>query len=153
MKSGGYSLVAVHRFHIAVASLVPRQSLYGSQASVVVARGLSNCGSWALELRFSSCGHRLSVSRHVGSFWTKDQTHVSFKARQILNNWTTREACLLLFNDQELPCISAYFIPLFNSHSDVPSCTHCLRSGVLKSKLWDRGLPEGILLEYLQEQL
>ena len=28
----------------------------GSQASVVVAHGLSSCGSWALERRFSSCG-------------------------------------------------------------------------------------------------
>ena len=26
------------------------------QASVVVARGLSSCGSWALELRLRSCG-------------------------------------------------------------------------------------------------
>ena len=28
----------------------------GVQASVVVARGLSSCGSWALECRLSSCG-------------------------------------------------------------------------------------------------
>ena len=30
----------------------------GARASVVVARGLSSCGSWALELRLSSCGTR-----------------------------------------------------------------------------------------------
>ena len=30
----------------------------GAQASVVVARGLSSCGLWALELRLSSCGSR-----------------------------------------------------------------------------------------------
>ena len=30
----------------------------GAWASVVVARGLSSCGSWALEYRFSSCGTR-----------------------------------------------------------------------------------------------
>ena len=30
----------------------------GARASVVVARGLSSCGSWALEHRLSSCGSR-----------------------------------------------------------------------------------------------
>ena len=30
----------------------------GVRASVVVARGLSSCGSWALECRRSSCGAR-----------------------------------------------------------------------------------------------
>ena len=30
----------------------------GAQASAVVARGLSSCGSWALEHRLSSCGTR-----------------------------------------------------------------------------------------------
>ena len=30
----------------------------GTWASVVVARGLSSCGSWALEHRLSSCGTR-----------------------------------------------------------------------------------------------
>ena len=30
----------------------------GVQASVVVARGLSSCGLWALECRLSSCGTR-----------------------------------------------------------------------------------------------
>ena len=28
----------------------------GTWASVIVARGLSSCGSWALECRLSSCG-------------------------------------------------------------------------------------------------
>ena len=30
----------------------------GAQASVVVAHGLSSCGTWALERRLSSCGAR-----------------------------------------------------------------------------------------------
>ena len=30
----------------------------GTRASVVVARGLSSCGLWALERRLSSCGAR-----------------------------------------------------------------------------------------------
>ena len=43
--------VAVQGLLIAVASL-------GAWASVVVAHGLSSCGSWALERRLSSCGAR-----------------------------------------------------------------------------------------------
>ena len=35
----------------------------GPRASVVVARGLSSCGSWALEHRLSSCGSRALLLR------------------------------------------------------------------------------------------
>ena len=35
----------------------------GARASVVVARGLSSCGSWALERRLSSYGTRASLLR------------------------------------------------------------------------------------------
>ena len=35
------------------------------QASVVVARGFSSCGSWALERRLSSCGARASLLRSM----------------------------------------------------------------------------------------
>ena len=35
----------------------------GMQASVVVACGLSSCGSWALECRFSSCGAQALLLR------------------------------------------------------------------------------------------
>ena len=54
--SGGYS-VAVRRLLIVVASRCGAWAL-GMQASVVVAHGLSSCGSWALERRLSSCGTR-----------------------------------------------------------------------------------------------
>ena len=47
--SGGYSLVAMLRLLIAVASLV---------AEVLGYLGFSSCGSWALEHRFSSCDTR-----------------------------------------------------------------------------------------------
>ena len=50
--------VVVRGLLIAVASLVEEHCLLGAQASVVVARGLSSCGSWALERRLSSCGAR-----------------------------------------------------------------------------------------------
>ena len=35
-----------------------RAQALGTRASVAVARGLSSCGSWALECRLSSCGAR-----------------------------------------------------------------------------------------------
>ena len=43
---------------VAVLGLRCRARALGAQASVVVARGLSSCGLWALELRLSSCGAR-----------------------------------------------------------------------------------------------
>ena len=54
----GLLLVAVHRLLIAVASLCCGAQALGARASVVVACGLSSCGSWALERRLSSCGAR-----------------------------------------------------------------------------------------------
>ena len=48
-------LVAVCGLLIAVASRCGAQAL-GMQAAVVVAHGLSSCGSRALERRLSSCG-------------------------------------------------------------------------------------------------
>ena len=63
----------------------------GTWASVVEARGLSSCGSQALERRLSSCGVGSVALRHVGSSWTRVRTHVPCIGRQILNPWTTRE--------------------------------------------------------------
>ena len=40
-------------------------SCCGARASVVVARGLSSCGSWALERRLSSCGAQAWLLRGV----------------------------------------------------------------------------------------
>ena len=54
--NGGYSLVAVCRLLIAVASLVEEGGLQGMQASVAVARGLTRCGPWAPLHRLNSCG-------------------------------------------------------------------------------------------------
>ena len=56
VTSRGYSLVAVCGPLIAVACLVAQHRLYGEQASVVVACGLSSCDSQALEHRLSSSG-------------------------------------------------------------------------------------------------
>ena len=59
----GLLFVAVHGLLIAVASLVVEHGLQGTRASVVVARGLSSCGSQALELRLSSCDAQAQLLR------------------------------------------------------------------------------------------
>ena len=56
----GLLFVAVHGLLTAVASLVACATrALGVWASVVVARGLSSCGSRTLEHRLSSCGERV----------------------------------------------------------------------------------------------
>ena len=57
----GLLFIAVCRLLIAVASPVAEHRLQGTWASVVVACGLSSCGSWALEHRLSSCGARAQL--------------------------------------------------------------------------------------------
>ena len=54
--SRDYSPAAVCDLLIALASLVAEHGLKGMWASVIVAHGLSSCGSQALERRLSSCG-------------------------------------------------------------------------------------------------
>ena len=56
VKSGGRSLLAVHRLLITVASLVAKHRLQGMRASAVVAHGLSSSDSWAPDHRLNSCG-------------------------------------------------------------------------------------------------
>ena len=58
--------------------------LWGSSST---AQGLQWLCAWAVTLR------------HVGSYLTRDQTHVSCVGSQILNHWTTREAPLLVFKE------------------------------------------------------
>ena len=57
-----YSLAAVCRLLIAVASLITEQGLYGTWASAVVAYGLSHCRSRTLEHRFNNVVHGLGCS-------------------------------------------------------------------------------------------
>ena len=51
-----YSLAAIYRLLIAVASPVLEHSLQSLRASVIVAHGLNSCGSQTLEHKLSSCG-------------------------------------------------------------------------------------------------
>ena len=52
----GLLFIVMRGLLIAVASLVAQHVFLGVWASVVAARGLSSCGSQALERRLSSCG-------------------------------------------------------------------------------------------------
>ena len=52
----GLLFVVVCGLLTAVTSLCCRARALGALASVVVAHGLSSCGSWAVERRLSSCG-------------------------------------------------------------------------------------------------
>ena len=60
---------------------------------------LQMLGSVVADSRLSSCGIRMQW--HVGSSWTRDQTHVPCIARWIpLNPWVTREALPYLLNEE-----------------------------------------------------
>ena len=63
---GGYSPAGVCGLLTAVASLPVELGLQGVQASLAATRGLSRCGSQALEHRLSSCGAWSSCS---GACW------------------------------------------------------------------------------------
>ena len=56
-ESGDYSLAVVLGLHL-VSSLAAELKLEGTWVSGVAARGLSCCGSQALERRLNSCGTR-----------------------------------------------------------------------------------------------
>ena len=60
----GLLFIVVHGLLIAVASRCGAQAL-GMWASVVVAHGLSSCGSRALEHRLSNCGARAELPRSM----------------------------------------------------------------------------------------
>ena len=98
--------VAEHRLSLVVASggftAVPKLLTVGFScwgALDLGHEGCSSCGAWAQQLRLA--GSRAQVQQlwlmtlvalwHVGSSWTRDQTHVSCIGRLILNHWITRE--------------------------------------------------------------
>ena len=74
------SQVAVCRFLIAVASPVEHR-LWSVGASAVAVCGLSSCGTRT----------QLPCSLWDLSSQTRDQTHIPWIGRPILNHWTTRE--------------------------------------------------------------
>ena len=64
----GYSPVAMHRLLVMLASLGAEHQLWGAQASVVAAHGLTSCGSWLQSTGPTVVAHGLSCAAwHVGS--------------------------------------------------------------------------------------
>ena len=92
--SGGHSLVVVCSL-IAVVSLVVGEM--GSRSM-----GFRSWSMWAQKLWYTG----LADPCHVGSSWTRNQTHVPCLGRWILYHWATRDAPLFLL----LTCRSSLYI-------------------------------------------
>ena len=96
----GLLFVALSRLLIAVASLCCRAQALGTQAAVVVARGLSSCGSRALECRLM--WHTGLVALwHVGSSQTRARTPVLCIGGRILNHCATREVSKVILKKKD----------------------------------------------------
>ena len=81
--SGGYSLLWCAGFSVRWLLLL---------LSTGWSRGLSSCGSQALERRLSSCGTRAYLlCGNVGSSWTRARTTVPCDGRRILNHCAMKE--------------------------------------------------------------
>ena len=99
----GLLFVALRGFLIAVASPVAEHR-HQVGASVVMAHGLSRCGSWPLEHRLSSCGARAQLFRGMWDLPGPGLEHVSpalaggffFFWQADSNHCTTREALYFL---------------------------------------------------------
>ena len=83
----GFSLVAVHGLLIVVAS-PDANELKGTQTSVVVAHGLSSCGSWALERSLNSCG---SQDQLLCSMWDLPRTGITPVSPALIGTFFTTE--------------------------------------------------------------
>ena len=68
VASGNHAAVAAQEPLIAEVSLAAELRLQGARASVLVARGLRSCSSWAPEHRLSSCSTWSSCSTACGIF-------------------------------------------------------------------------------------
>ena len=102
---GEQGLLLVLRGLLIVVASRCRAWALGSWASVVVARGLSSCGSqaqlWHTGFSCSeACGifpRALVALRHVGSSRDRDRTRVPCIGRWILNHCATREVPEYIF--------------------------------------------------------
>ena len=106
--------VMVHGLLIVVASLWCRAQALGAWASVVVAHGLSSCGSRALEHRLSSCGTSAQLLR---SMWDLPGTGLKPVSPTLAGRFLTTvppgKSCGKIFNC----CFSLINIRLFKLFS------------------------------------
>ena len=106
------------------ASLCTGFSCCGAQA--LGCAGFSSRATWAQELWCTG----LVIPWHVGSSWTRDQTHFPHTARQILNHCTTRGVPLFYisnlnhFLSENMLCLQ--FIPNFTYCCTFYNKVHCL---------------------------
>ena len=83
LQQVGAALVVVGRLLTAVVSPTVKHKPEGTWASAAAARGLSCCGSRALEHRAVWCTGLVTL-QHVGSSQIRERTHVFYIVRQIL---------------------------------------------------------------------
>ena len=89
MVSTGYSSSWCVSF--ALQGLLCGVQALGAQASVVAAHGILGCGSVGPRMWVQKLWYMTTVVLHVGSSWTRNQTHVLCISRKILKHCTTRE--------------------------------------------------------------
>ena len=72
--------------------------------------GFSSCGSWALELRLSSCGTQASLVAlwNVESSWTRDWICVPWIGRQCVIHRTTRKVLNTLLQYCLFICLKSF---------------------------------------------
>ena len=105
----GLLLAVVPSLLIEVASPVAEHGLWGAQTSVTAMRGLSSCGSRALEHASFSC--RITGAYFPHGMWNLPRPGIEpmspALAGAFLNPWTTREAqwsvCLSVSADMQEP--------------------------------------------------
>ena len=116
--------------------LLPRSlmiySLYLSKLLrrvVVASRGLSPCGTQALQLRRTDSrvhGHGCLTACGISVSLTRGWTRVPSIARQILNRWTTREVLVLFFFNSFFPSNWVISVELFLKFADSSSSSDLL---------------------------
>ena len=93
----------------------------GAQASVVVACGLSSCGSWAPKRMLSSSGgtQGLAALQHVGSSRTRARTRIPCIGWRIPTHCATREVPIhLLLIKQQMASAILIMSPRALNRSD-----------------------------------
>ena len=91
----------MYLFGCVESSLQHEQWLLHHARSFSVTRGLSSCGSWALEL-VGSVVLRLVALWHVASSRTRDQTLSPCIVRWFLNHWATGKSPVISLDDEKM---------------------------------------------------
>ena len=74
------------------------------------------------------CGTRLITPRHVGSSWSRDQTHVPCIGRQTLHHWTTKETHDVIYAQENF--MEAIHANKSSSWNSSEGSNECIISGL-----------------------